>query len=243
MACMAALAGASVAIGAHGAAGTSSPAVPALCSSSSSSAPLLLRRSFSGAAVRLSVRRAGFISFSLSLQRAVNLKRKCSWGASRCSIGYFWSVPWVSNVCYIRSPGYCDFFPSRALTSKLCRTFFWTLFSFTFASGQCWHIFRSFANIRAVDILYLSPYGCTSFRIFVLYGWSCIKCMVRGVASWMPMDFATYWLQQNQEDSLLSRSGLYRQTTPHQTLPNKLRNCMEIWRLRSVFGVCFLCEG
>ncbi|KAH9564847.1 hypothetical protein CY35_04G046100 [Sphagnum magellanicum] len=58
MACMAALAGASVAIGAHGAAGTSSPAVPALCSSSSSSAPLLLRRSFSGAAVRLSVRRA-----------------------------------------------------------------------------------------------------------------------------------------------------------------------------------------
>ncbi|CAM6046711.1 unnamed protein product [Sphagnum compactum] len=50
---MAALAGASVAIGARGAAGTSSPAVPALCSSSSSSAPLLLRRSFSGAAVRL----------------------------------------------------------------------------------------------------------------------------------------------------------------------------------------------
>jgi len=75
MACMAALAGASVAIGAHGAAGASSPAVPALCSSSSSSAPLLLRRSFSGAAVRLSVRRAGFISFSLSLQRAVNLTR------------------------------------------------------------------------------------------------------------------------------------------------------------------------
>jgi hypothetical protein len=89
----------------------------------------------------------------------------------------------------------------------------------------------------------LSPYGCTSFRICVLYGWSCIKCMVRGVLSWMPMDFATYWLQQNQEDSLLSRSGLYRQTIPHQTLANKLRNCMEIWRLRSVFGACFLCEG